>query len=261
MKRWMDSIPNFRRGGSAAVAVRRTARATLPSTTGARPNWTRSRRSAASSTKCASEFDNYLRELRRAKDQEEFDRFMRERNSGGSGSVPRIPGSLTVAVFNRNSRRLQGRRLFYGKQECKRAARFSSSCIDRANRLSRRMFSLLRKSLRSLKSSPAPVTRTLDVAGRAMPLTIRQNARATRMTLRIEPGGRALRMTVPTGLPEREIKAFLDRHQGWLMTKLARFSGESDLEEGGTILVRGVAHRIERTGKLRRPDRGDPGRG
>ena len=27
------------------------------------------------------EFDNYLRELRRAKDQEEFDRFMRDRNS------------------------------------------------------------------------------------------------------------------------------------------------------------------------------------
>ena len=31
-----------------------------------------------------SEFDAYVRELRRAKDQEEFDRFMRERKSGGS---------------------------------------------------------------------------------------------------------------------------------------------------------------------------------
>jgi hypothetical protein len=29
------------------------------------------------------EFDEYMRELRRAKDQEEFDRFMRERNSRG----------------------------------------------------------------------------------------------------------------------------------------------------------------------------------
>jgi len=28
-----------------------------------------------------AEFDNYLRELRRAKDQEEFDRFMRDRNN------------------------------------------------------------------------------------------------------------------------------------------------------------------------------------
>jgi len=35
------------------------------------------------------EFDNYSRELRRAKDQEEFDRFMRERrNSNASGQNP-----------------------------------------------------------------------------------------------------------------------------------------------------------------------------
>lgn len=84
-----------------------------------------------------------------------------------------------------------------------------------------------------------------------MPLTIKQNARATRMTLRIEPGGRALKMTIPQGLPEREVNAFLNRHQGWLMTKLARFSGESQIEEGGSILIRGISHRIERTGKIR----------
>lgn len=95
------------------------------------------------------------------------------------------------------------------------------------------------------------VTRDIEVAGKVLPLTIRQNERATRMTLRIEPGGRALKLTVPEGLPEREVSAFLTRHQGWLMTKLARFSGESELEDGGTILVRGVAHRIERTGRLR----------
>ncbi|MCA1368786.1 M48 family metallopeptidase [Bradyrhizobium sp. BRP14] len=95
------------------------------------------------------------------------------------------------------------------------------------------------------------VRRDIEVAGKVLPLTIRQNGRATRMTLRIEPGGRALRLTIPTGLPDREVDAFLTRHQGWLMTKLARFSGESELEHGGTILIRGVAHRIERTGRLR----------
>ncbi|MDO9416824.1 M48 family metallopeptidase [Pararhizobium sp.] len=112
------------------------------------------------------------------------------------------------------------------------------------------MFSLLRKS-RQPKKPPQPVLRSIEVAGRNLPLTIRQNARATRMTLRIEPGGRALRMTIPEGLPDREINAFLDRHQGWLMTKLARFSTAEGLQEGGTILIRGVPHRIERTGKLR----------
>ena len=33
------------------------------------------------------EFDTYARELRRAKDQEEFDRFMRDRKNGGSGPI------------------------------------------------------------------------------------------------------------------------------------------------------------------------------
>ncbi|WP_027992967.1 M48 family metallopeptidase [Sinorhizobium meliloti] len=111
------------------------------------------------------------------------------------------------------------------------------------------MFSSLKR--RRGSGPPLDVIRDIEVAGKVLPLTIRQNARATRMTLRIEPGGRALKLTVPEGLPEREVSAFLIRHQGWLMTKLARFSGESKLEDGGTILVRGVAHRIERTGRLR----------
>ena len=111
------------------------------------------------------------------------------------------------------------------------------------------MFSSLKR--RRGSGPPLDVVRDIEVAGKVLPLTIRQNARATRMTLRIEPGGRALKLTVPEGLPEREVSAFLTRHQGWLMTKLARFSGESELEDGGTILVRSVAHRIERTGRLR----------
>ncbi|QRM53661.1 DUF2852 domain-containing protein [Sinorhizobium sp. BG8] len=40
-----------------------------------------------------AEFDAYVRELRRAKDQEEFDRFMRERNTGGSGPAPGYPAT------------------------------------------------------------------------------------------------------------------------------------------------------------------------
>ncbi|WP_093233492.1 SprT family zinc-dependent metalloprotease [Sinorhizobium sp. NFACC03] len=104
---------------------------------------------------------------------------------------------------------------------------------------------------RRIQPAPPAMTRQIDVAGKSLPLTIKQNARATRMTLRIEPGGRALKMTIPQGLPEREVNAFLNRHQGWLMTKLARFSGESQIEEGGSILIRGISHRIERTGNIR----------
>jgi len=96
-----------------------------------------------------------------------------------------------------------------------------------------------------------PKTRTIDISGRSIPLTVRPDARARRITLRIEPGGQALKLTVPTGLKEREIQDFLARHQGWLMTKLARFPTTNTISEGRYIRVRGEAYRIVRTGKIR----------
>lgn len=113
------------------------------------------------------------------------------------------------------------------------------------------MFPLLAKPRRSVRKPAPPETRTLDVAGRLMPLTIKQHERATRITLRIEPGGRGLKMTIPSGLAQREVNAFLDRHQGWLLTKLAKFTPDSGLRDGGTILFRGVSHRVHHTGSLR----------
>lgn len=84
-----------------------------------------------------------------------------------------------------------------------------------------------------------------------MPLTVRENARATRITLRIEPGGKALRLTIPYGLHHREVDDFLNRHHGWLMTRLARYGAADVLRPGGSIPIRGVTHRIEHTGNLR----------
>jgi len=97
----------------------------------------------------------------------------------------------------------------------------------------------------------APQTRTIDVEGRKLPLTIKADKRARRMTLRIDPGGQSLKLTVPHGLRERDIADFLARHQGWLMTKLARFPRTNALTEGRYVSLRGVPHRVERTGKLR----------
>ena len=113
------------------------------------------------------------------------------------------------------------------------------------------MFPFKKKPKKAAKPLPAPVKRVLDVAGRSMPLTIRQHNQATRITLRIEPGGRALKMTIPSGLADREVNAFLDRHQGWLLTKLAKFPEDAGLRSGSAILLRGVRHRIEHTGRLR----------
>ena len=114
------------------------------------------------------------------------------------------------------------------------------------------MFALLKKPVRPRRKPLAPETRTLEVGSRAMPLTIREHPRSTRITLRIEPGARGLSLTVPVGLRRSEIDDFLDRHQGWLLTRLARFpQSEPYLRPGSGIMLRGVRHDIEHTGSLR----------
>ncbi len=116
------------------------------------------------------------------------------------------------------------------------------------------MFSRLakKKPARRPKSRPPrKEERTLPVHGRPVPLTVRHMEQATRITLRIEPGGRALKMTVPYGLPEHELSAFLKRHKGWLENKLFDYPDDTRPVPGGTILIRGIPHRIVHTGKLR----------
>lgn len=99
--------------------------------------------------------------------------------------------------------------------------------------------------------APSIADRILSIEGRSIPLTIRQNARATRITLRIEPGGRALKLTIPPGLSEREVTTFIDRHRGWITVRLAKLDAHPGLGHGATLLLRGVPHRIHQTGFLR----------
>ncbi|MCF6536528.1 YgjP-like metallopeptidase domain-containing protein, partial [Escherichia coli] len=106
------------------------------------------------------------------------------------------------------------------------------------------MFSLLRKSLKSpAPKKVVPSQRTVSVAGRQVPITVRENPRATRITLRIGPGGRALKLTNPMGLHHRQVDDFLERHQGWLEGKLPKFSADDGLRSGTTIDIRGIPHR------------------
>ena len=113
------------------------------------------------------------------------------------------------------------------------------------------MFSLLKKPTRAKARPPETVKRAHWVGERALPLKIRENGRATRITLRIEPGGRALNLTVPLGLRKGEIENFLDRHQDWLVARLSSFSDDNPVRIGGSIQLRGIDHRIEHTGNLR----------
>lgn len=86
--------------------------------------------------------------------------------------------------------------------------------------------------------------RTHAVAGRVLPLKITENARARRLTLRIDAGGRGLKITVPPGVAEREVERFLDRHTGWLESRLSKLPDQPEVREGIRIPLRGVPHLI-----------------
>lgn len=90
----------------------------------------------------------------------------------------------------------------------------------------------------------APQERVHVVADRELPLRIVENDRAKRLTLRIDAGGRGLRVTVPPGLARGEVERFLDRHRGWLETKLAKVPDQPQVRPGIRLPLRGVPHLI-----------------
>lgn len=94
--------------------------------------------------------------------------------------------------------------------------------------------------------------RTIDIGGRSLPLNVRTNARARRMTLKIEPGGHAISLTVPPGLARHQVDGFLRRHHDWLIDRIARFDGrDTTVREGAVLPVFGVNHTIRHSGNLR----------
>ena len=98
---------------------------------------------------------------------------------------------------------------------------------------------------RPVRPGPAPVReRVHRVAERELPLKVVENDRARRLTLRIEAGGRGLRVTVPPGLRQGEVERFLDRHQGWLETRLAKLPDKPQVRAGVKLPLRGVPHLI-----------------
>lgn len=94
--------------------------------------------------------------------------------------------------------------------------------------------------------------RTIDIGGRVLPLNVRTNQRARRMTLKIEPGGHAVSLTVPPGLARHQIDGFLRRHHDWLIDRIGRFEGrDTTIGDGATLPVFGVTHTIRHSGNVR----------
>ena len=80
---------------------------------------------------------------------------------------------------------------------------------------------------------------TVEVAGRKLPVALRRDARARRLTLRLAPDGSEVRLTVPRWCPEREAIAFAHARIDWLAQQLARVPERRPPEPGSAVLFRG----------------------
>ncbi len=67
-----------------------------------------------------------------------------------------------------------------------------------------------------------------------------RNPRARRFTLRLESAGEGAVLTAPPSVPEAEMRAFLDRHSGWLEKALAKRPPSIVVEDGIALPIDGV---------------------
>lgn len=73
---------------------------------------------------------------------------------------------------------------------------------------------------------------TVEVAGRLLPLVIRRNAQARRMTMRLAPDGSEVRVTLPTWGRSAEALAFVRQRAGWLAGQLAAVPAPVEITHG-----------------------------
>ena len=86
---------------------------------------------------------------------------------------------------------------------------------------------------------------TIEVGGRELPVALRRNPRARRLTLRLAPDGSEVRLTLPRWCPEAEALAFAHARTGWLAEQLDRVPERRAPAPGATLLYRGHELAIE----------------
>ena len=86
------------------------------------------------------------------------------------------------------------------------------------------------------RDSAAP---QVTVAGRVLPLVLRRNAAARRMTMRLAPDGSEVRITLPQWGRTAEALEFAQKRQGWLAGQLAAVPERAALSADGLLPYRG----------------------
>lgn len=121
--------------------------------------------------------------------------------------------------------------------------------------MARGMLDWLKRADTKAKQTPAPRAisrRTIEVAGRELPLVIRKLGHARRMTLRLAPDGSEARISIPAWGRVGDAEAFARDRADWLAGQLARMPEARAIAPDATMIFRGETLQIEWSEKARR---------
>jgi predicted metal-dependent hydrolase len=85
----------------------------------------------------------------------------------------------------------------------------------------------------------------IALGGRTLPIAVKRNARARRLTLRLAPDGSEVRVTLPRWCRNAEAIAFVHARARWLEQQLAEVPRRCPPAPGGTLLHRGQELQVE----------------
>ncbi|MGQ3675013.1 M48 family metallopeptidase [Xanthobacter sp. TB0139] len=95
-------------------------------------------------------------------------------------------------------------------------------------------------------SQPASLSESLelDLGGENVPVRIRRNGQARKLTLRVRAATRDVMLTAPPHVSLAFITDFANRNREWVRTRLSRLPDVVPFVAGAMVPLRGVPHRI-----------------
>jgi predicted metal-dependent hydrolase len=106
-------------------------------------------------------------------------------------------------------------------------------------------------STRTRSPLQPPVSETFLVADQEITVLFKRHAAARRFTLRLARDGAIFIMTMPKRASLANAREFALKSEPWMRGALSQRIAKTDIADGASIMLRGVAHRIVATGKLR----------
>ncbi len=96
-------------------------------------------------------------------------------------------------------------------------------------------------------------TRSIDLAGREVALTIRRNPRARRLSLRIAGHDGSVVLVLPRGVAESVGMDFLTGRADWVLDRLGALPERVPFADGAVLPLGGEPHVVRHDGETRRP--------